>query len=271
MAMKRFLALLILLGAAPLGGQTPHRDTTVIIATEYALQVPPTVAAGTHTFLLVNKGKEPHMAEITRIDSKYDAAQVVNLWKQDKPTPFAFDYGGPNLAEPGDTSNATMVLDPGRYVLTCWFVAPDGTLHVMKGMFAQFEVKPVRIERKPPKTNATIVLRDFRIDVTPELRRGFNAFRVENRGPQDHDVQLIRVNRRRPTQEILDWIDAPSSIKGPPPGTYMGGMVGMDKGRVAYFTAHLEPGEYLILCFVPDEKDKKPHFRHGMVNRFRIR
>ena len=37
-----------------------------------------------------------------------------------------------------------------------------------------------------------------------------------------------------------------------------------------YFTADLTPGNYALLCFVPDAKDGKPHLEHGMVKQFKI-
>jgi hypothetical protein len=32
----------------------------------------------------------------------------------------------------------------------------------------------------------------------------------------------------------------------------------------------LTPGDYALLCFVPDAKDKKPHLEHGMIQQITI-
>jgi hypothetical protein len=37
-----------------------------------------------------------------------------------------------------------------------------------------------------------------------------------------------------------------------------------------YFTADLTPGNYVLLCFVPDAKDGKAHMEHGMVKEFKV-
>jgi hypothetical protein len=37
-----------------------------------------------------------------------------------------------------------------------------------------------------------------------------------------------------------------------------------------YFTADLTPGEYLLICFLPDAKDGKPHFVHGMMQQIKV-
>lgn len=251
-----------------MSGQVLQRDTTVIVATDYAIQVPAVVPAGAHTFLMVNRGKEPHMVGISKVDAKHTPKELMEAMLKEQPAPWASDFGGPNLAAAGDTSNATMVLEPGRYLMICYFEAPDGKIHFMKGMFAEFEVKPVRVQRKAPRTDVTIVLSDFKLELSAPLRRGFNSIRVENRGPSDHDVQIVRLSRGSSMSQVMEWIENPGNV--PAPGHPEGGYVGFDKKRSGYFTANLTRGDYVIFCWVPD-KNGKPHFRHGMFRKFSIR
>jgi hypothetical protein len=42
------------------------------------------------------------------------------------------------------------------------------------------------------------------------------------------------------------------------------------KGARAYFTADFTPGNYVMLCFIPDAKDGKSHMEHGMVQPFTV-
>jgi hypothetical protein len=42
------------------------------------------------------------------------------------------------------------------------------------------------------------------------------------------------------------------------------------KGKNTYFEADLAPGDYGMICFVPDAKDGKPHFAHGMIQQFKV-
>jgi hypothetical protein len=37
-----------------------------------------------------------------------------------------------------------------------------------------------------------------------------------------------------------------------------------------FFTRDFRPGEYVLRCFVPDERDNKPHFMHGMQTEFTV-
>lgn len=44
----------------------------------------------------------------------------------------------------------------------------------------------------------------------------------------------------------------------------------MTPGSNTYFDVDLTPGEYILICFVPDAKDGKPHVAHGMMQRVTI-
>jgi hypothetical protein len=54
------------------------------------------------------------------------------------------------------------------------------------------------------------------------------------------------------------------------PGMPAGGVVGLVKGQHSFFTANLDAGDYVLVCFLPDSKDRKPHFVHGMVQAIKI-
>jgi len=36
------------------------------------------------------------------------------------------------------------------------------------------------------------------------------------------------------------------------------------------FTADFAPGNYALVCFIPDSKDGKPHYAHGMTKQFNV-
>jgi hypothetical protein len=65
----------------------------------------------------------------------------------------------------------------------------------------------------------------------------------------------------------MKWI---AKMEGPPPGKPLGGVSGIDKGMSEYFSADFSPGNYAFICFLPDAKDGKPHFAHGMVQQFTV-
>jgi hypothetical protein len=50
----------------------------------------------------------------------------------------------------------------------------------------------------------------------------------------------------------------------------LGGVSGLDVGASQYFTADFAPGNYALICFLPDAKDGKPHFAHGMIQQITV-
>ncbi|HXG70536.1 MAG TPA: hypothetical protein VNJ04_07990 [Gemmatimonadaceae bacterium] len=44
----------------------------------------------------------------------------------------------------------------------------------------------------------------------------------------------------------------------------------LELGAHGFFRVQITPGEYGLICFLPDVKDGKPHFVHGMVNQFTV-
>jgi len=59
-------------------------------------------------------------------------------------------------------------------------------------------------------------------------------------------------------------------MEGPPPGAPVGGTTPMAQGEQNIITVDLSPGEYGLVCFVPDAKDGKPHAMHGMMTQFTV-
>jgi hypothetical protein len=212
------------------------------------------------------------MISITRLEGGHTASEVYDIARKGGTTPnWATDLGGPNAVAPGDTSNATIVLHPGRYMMSCFVAASDGNPHLLKGMFAQFEVTATHpVSYVLPRSSVTIHLRDYRIDLSRPLTRGTYTFQVINDGPQEHDVQILKLNGGRSAEQALDWFEKPNGPVSNPPAKAMGGMVGLNKGKTGFFSATFGPGSYLIFCWVPDEKDGRAHFRHGMIRRFTV-
>jgi hypothetical protein len=50
----------------------------------------------------------------------------------------------------------------------------------------------------------------------------------------------------------------------------LGGVAVLEKAGSGRFSAELTPGEYGLICFVPDSKDGKPHLMHGMESQFKV-
>ena len=64
------------------------------------------------------------------------------------------------------------------------------------------------------------------------------------------------------------WMNSGQS--GPAPVQMLGGASGIAQGRHMFVTADLQPGKYVLLCFIPDVKDGRPHSSHGMAKEITI-
>jgi hypothetical protein len=60
-------------------------------------------------------------------------------------------------------------------------------------------------------------------------------------------------------------------MDGPPPGKALGGVAGIAPGMSQSFTADFTPGNYALICFLPDATDGKPHFVHGMIQQIAVK
>jgi uncharacterized cupredoxin-like copper-binding protein len=177
------------------------------------------------------------------------------------------EVGGPNAAAPGVESNATVMLEPGNYALIC-FVDIGGPPHFMKGMLKGLRVVsatgPVAAK---PAPDVTVTLVDYNFKLSAPVRAGMRTIRVQNSGAQHHEVELVQLAPGVSATTFMKWIE---KMEGPPPGKALGGVSGLESGMSAYFTADFSPGNYALICFLPDSKDGKPHFAHGMVQQITV-
>lgn len=82
-----------------------------------------------------------------------------------------------------------------------------------------------------------------------------------------HFAQLVQLAPGKTPKDVIDWVHKP---QGPPPGKPIGGIAGMIPGQPAYFTVNVTPGEYALICFLPDHKDGKEHYEHAMIQQITV-
>jgi hypothetical protein len=248
----------------------PSAVTVTYTGTEYAFTGPDSIASGLVTVRLVNAGKEPHQLGLVRIDSGKTLADIATAMKATAgPIPGWMTFvGGPNAIMPGDSTAATQALTAGNYLLVCFIPAPDGKMHLEHGMVRMVVVAGSAPAAAEPAADNTITLSDYTFVTAQPLTAGPHTFRVENAGPQLHEVEIMRLLPGKTMGDFQIW--AMNMMKGPPPAVSVGGIVGLTTGRHAQFSATLTPGTYIFLCFVPDEKDGKPHVAHGMMKTFTV-
>jgi uncharacterized cupredoxin-like copper-binding protein len=120
-----------------------------------------------------------------------------------------------------------------------------------------------------PAGDVTVTMNDYGFAVTQPLTAGTHTLRVENVGPQLHELMLLALAPAKGAADVVAWDK--DGMKGTPPARPLGGIVGLTPGRRAAFTVTLAPGRYVLACFVPDVADAKSHAAHGMVREIVVR
>lgn len=269
------LALSILLAAALGGGASsvPKAPPVVTVhAKDFAYNAPKSITSGTTTFRLVNDGKELHHLTIIKLAKGKTMTDLVAAMKNPGPPPSWTTFvGGPNAAVPGGTADATLTLEPGDYVMECFIPSPGETMpHVMKGMVGALTVTAEKSEGSAPAADATVRLTDYKFTISKPLSAGHRVINVVNDASQPHEIVIAELAPGKTISDLGTWVDK-TMMKGPPPGTPIGGITALAKGRSGSFPIDLKPGKYGMICFLPDGKDGKSHFAHGMVQELTVK
>ena len=257
------------------GPRTAKANVVTVTTVDYAFQAPDTIAAGRTTLRLVNNGKDFHHIWLIKLEGGHTLPELVEATKKQGPMPkWAVDVGGPNSPMPGGENSATLDLEPGKYVMVCVIPAmADGQPHFMKGMVKEITVAPrVGVEQAgksaAPKPDVTMTLDDYSFTTSAPITSATKTIRIQNAAAQSHEVVLMKLDAGVTPEQFLQALEKP---QGPPPGKILGGVTGIAKGRTIDLTASFTPGDYTLLCFVPDAKDGKPHIAHGMVKNFAVK
>jgi len=238
-------------------------NTVTVFAHDYSFDAPDVLPAGMTTFDLLNQGQELHHVTLFRIEGGHTLADVeAAMQTPSESLDWLIAVGGPNAAIPGGSANATLDLQPGNYVMMCVIPSPDGVPHVAKDMIKALTVTPSQgAAAAAPKADVTIELVDYNFVLSKPITAGRHMIKVVNRGPQDHEVVFFKLAPGKTPEDFMAVGEDLANL----PGVFWGGVSTMAKGQINYLTVDFTPGQYLLLCFVPDVADGAPHIAYGMV------
>ncbi|TVP58698.1 MAG: hypothetical protein EA351_03170 [Gemmatimonadales bacterium] len=276
--------LMILLAAVqtPAAAQDVAASAVSVVeveAEDYAFRMPGEIPSGWTTFELANRGDEHHFMLIARLpdgmayddyvtdvvmpfnerwydlrDGRIDSDDVMPLLTEDLPEWFwnVEFMGGPGYLAPGLSGTATMNLEPGTYIVECYMRTADGEMHSMEGMLDPLIVTDEPSIEEIPAANMRVELSEAGMSVDGYLEQGTNTFEVHWMDHPDgtfgHDVHIMRLEDSTP-EEVVEWLNFlnTDALAEPAPGTFVGGINMMPAGSTGYFTADLEPGQYLLV------------------------
>ena len=267
-ALLAFSAASFSFGSLDMG--VPNPDVATFSAWDDRFEGPDTIPGGPITIRLHNRGKELHQLQLLKLDEgKSSADLAVALRETGGVVPrWAKHMGGPNGIGSGDTSEATMYLEPGSYVIICGIPTKKHKTHAALGM-----QKPLHVVENAPTFpefygNFHMAMFDYEFVVVQPMKKGRHTFYVINRGSQAHQASLIRLNRGASVHDVLRAFtrDAPLAL----PGKLIGGISGLEPGGDGTFTAEFTPGRYALICLFSDPTGHNSHAAKGMVMNFTI-
>jgi len=243
-------------------------NVVTVVANDFKFDAPAEIPAGLTKFVLKGAGQQIHHATIAKLENGKTAADLMAAFRNPGPPPSWVTFvGGPNVPDPGAEANATVDLAPGNYALICFVDTPDKVPHFAKGMVHGFTVTSATANAVAPEADVNLVLNDYVFNFDKPLAAGRHTIKVTNPAAQPHEIQLIKLAPGKTLADMQQWI---IKMDGPPPGSAVGGIAGMKPGTTNYFEVDLAAGDYVAICFIPDAKDGKPHFEHGMATQFKV-
>jgi uncharacterized cupredoxin-like copper-binding protein len=242
------------------------------VAHDYGFAGPDHIPAGVTTMQVVNKGKDPHHIQLLKLlqgktADDFRAAIAADPARLPRWIQFV---GGPNAVLPGSQSAATMNLSEGEYLLICLIPNKEGVPHMAIGMQKPLSVRGAKAALvSEPKAAVTITLAEFRFGQSGPITAGSHTIQVRNHGTMPHEVVVLKLDPGASAKDFGAAFEPGASA--PPPGRPVGGIVGLETGEHAFFTAQFEPGRYGLICFFPDPVTGKPHFMQGMTSEFIVK
>ena len=276
--MQNWLIISVL--ALVLGGASPRALATAstevsggvsYVAQDYGFTGPESVPAGMTTVTLMNRGRELHQLQFIKLpDGKTFADFKREITADPSRMPsWVQRRSGPNSVAPGGEATAVIDLEPGDYVLLCGIPDKRGIPHAALGMLKPLQVTTAETGRTPtPRADGTLTLLDFKFELDRPLTVGTKTIHVINQGGQAHEVVVVRLAAGATVADFIDAFEPGVSVS--PLGKPIGGLAGLDRGRDGFFRSEFTPGNYGLICFLPDITRGAPHFTRGMMMDFTV-
>jgi len=113
----------------------------------------------------------------------------------------------------------------------------------------------------------TITTTEYAFGMPDTLPAGLTAFRLVNQGKELHHASLVRLGGGKTAADFQAGLESAMKSHEPPPAwvTFAGGPNAVTLGDTGVATQMLEPGSYVLVCWIPS-LDGVPHVMKGMMH-----
>ncbi len=256
----------------------------LLSAHDYRFDAPDTIVVGYTSFRFVNESDQLHMAHLLMLDSGRTVHELLDAYGAGDPSartvrptftdfvkrvPWARRFGGPAADAHATSAEVIQHLPAGRYAWICLRSTIDGVSHFSRGMTHPFVVRPTEDTAQPAmghEAEVVIRLTDYAFAVSSPLTVGRTTIRVENIGPEPHELALLKLEPGKTMADFLSYLDDP---QGPAPASRVAGVTALDPTLEAYLDVDLTRGDYVLACFI-SAPDGRSHIAHGMIRHIHV-
>jgi hypothetical protein len=271
------LTAALVLSACTLEVQAPaaaeSSGTATFIATEYAYDGPESIPAGVTEVVIENAGEQPHSLWLVKLDDGKGVEDLMGVFaamESDPAIPEWLNFYGGASASPGESSSYWIDLPAGSYAMFSFDSDEEGVPDFAKGMLGELTVTEATGDSATveiPEADATVELVDFSFVISPEFGSGEQLVRVTNTGMEPHEMAVMRLAEGVTVEQVMEMMMSEEMPEdGPPPFEEAAIIPPIGAGMSAVYEMNLEPGDYLLLCFLPSAANEgAPHLALGMV------
>lgn len=121
-----------------------------------------------------------------------------------------------------------------------------------------------------PAVDVRVAMADFSFAFPATLAAGPQTWQLINSGDQIHHLILLRLNDGNTFDDVMAFMGSDGPPSGPPPFEMAVASELLTGSESNYFLLDLAPGNYVAVCFLPDEESGAPHFGLGMIQEFNV-
>lgn len=298
-AIPTFVSLLLILGACKESKETKtiekdnerQKGFVEVVTEGMDFKMVDEVSSGWTTFKYINKSNDPHFFILEKMPDTLG----IDTYKKDLFPPFtsAFEYfekgemeagmkefekipewfykvelaGGIGLTSKKTTSESTLFLEPGTYVMECYVRMPNGMPHTFMGMVKELKVSDESNDNLPPEADYNISIASTNgITFVDSLKSGNYVFSAKFEDQKQyehlmgHDVNLVKIENDSLISTLGKWLNTVDfkAFRTPAPEglLFLGGVEDLQAGKIGYFKANLDVGNYLLISEIPNAVER---------------
>lgn len=263
---------LVLLGSVLACKGEPAVNTPPVIEYtlgDYFFQGPDTIPAGTVTLKLKLVSEAAHVLDLLRLEQGKRIGDLMAAGESAYDSSWVKSVGGGVTSKSGASPTYTLKLEPGVYVMLCYFSAPDHEPHFAKGMIREVVVRGPEASAALPQPDLEVQLLSFGYNVSSPITAGVRTIRAVNPSSEPHEMIISRLKDGFTLEQAKARADS-AEPKGPSPWENYGGVADLSPGDTTVMTATFTPGTYRMFCFFQKEGEKQNHAARGMSQVFTV-